>query len=80
MLVKQQDKPKALNGLDGHGSAADGAEGFLQELIGESTKSGSWSWHSGFRSLLGFVKSSPLSTKVRRNHDVICETDHLVSP
>ena len=76
MLVKQQDQPKALNGLDGHSSAADGAESLLQELIGESTKSGSWSWHSGFRSMLGFVESSPLSTKVRRNHDVICETDH----
>ena len=55
MLVKQQDKPKALDGLDSHGSAADGAESLLQELLGKSTKSGNWSWHSGFLSLLGFL-------------------------
>jgi hypothetical protein len=56
MLVKQQDKPKALHGLDGHGSAADGGVSLLQELSGESTKSGTWSWHRGFRSLLGFLR------------------------
>jgi hypothetical protein len=56
MLVKQQDKPKALHGLDGHGSATDGVVSLLQELGGESTKSGTWSWHCGFRSLLGFLR------------------------
>ena len=55
MIVEQQNEPKALDGLDGHGSAADGVESLLQELLGKSTKSGSWSWHSGFCSLLGFL-------------------------
>ena len=56
MLVEQQGEPKALHGLDGHGSAADGVVSLLQELGGESTKSGTWSWHRGFRSLLGFSR------------------------
>jgi hypothetical protein len=77
MLVKQQDEPKALDGLDGHGSATDGVVSLLQELGGESTKSGTWSWHCGFRSLLGFLKEfTSFLREARRNHDVICETDH----
>jgi hypothetical protein len=55
MLVKEQDKPKALDSLDGHGSTADRIASLLQEISGESTKSGVWSWHCGFRSLLGFL-------------------------
>jgi hypothetical protein len=53
--MKQQGEPKALDGLDCHGSAANSIASLLQELIGESTKSGTWSWHCGFRSLLGFL-------------------------
>jgi hypothetical protein len=53
--MKQQNKPKALHGLDGYGSATDGVGSLLHELGGESTKSGMWSWHCGFRSLLGFL-------------------------
>jgi hypothetical protein len=56
MLVEQQDQPKALHGLDGHGSAADRIASLLQEFGGESTKSGTWTWHRGFRSLLGFSR------------------------
>ena len=56
MVVKQQNEPKALHGLDGHGSAADGVVRLLQELGGESTKSGTWSWHRGFHSLLGDLR------------------------
>jgi hypothetical protein len=56
MLVKQQDKPKALDGLNCYGSAADRIASLLQEFSGESTKSGVWSWHCGFRSLLGFSR------------------------
>ena len=50
MVVKQQDEPKALDSLDGYGSATDGVESLLQELLGKNTKSGSWSWHSGYLS------------------------------
>ena len=53
MVIKQQDEPEALDRLDRHGSAVNGIASLLQELIGESTKSGTWSWHCGFRSLLG---------------------------
>jgi hypothetical protein len=79
MLMKQQDKPKALDGLDWHGSAADGGERLLQELLGESTKSGTWSWHSGILFSLGFLGVHLLLPEVRRNHDVICGTDHLAT-
>ena len=54
LLVKQQHQPKALHDLDRHGSAADGVQGLLHEIVGESTRSGAWSWHSGFLSLPGF--------------------------
>ena len=56
MLVKQQDEPKALGGLDGHGSAADGDAGLLQELGRENTTSRNESGHSGFLSVRGFSK------------------------
>ncbi len=56
MLVKQQDEPEALNGLDGHGSTADGIASLLQELDGASAKNGTWSRHRDFRSLLGFSR------------------------
>ena len=54
--MKQQDEPEALDGLDCHGSAVNGIVSLLQELIGESTKSGTWSWHCGFHSLLGVLR------------------------
>src|SRR5205807_850102 len=63
MLMKQQDKPKALDRLDGHRSATDGIEGLLHECYGKSTKSGSRSWHRGFLSMLGIWGSSPPSTR-----------------
>ena len=52
--MKQQHEPKALDGLNRHGSAANGVEGLLHEIVGEGTKSGTRSWHSGFLSLPGF--------------------------
>jgi hypothetical protein len=77
MLVKEQDKPKALNGLDGYRSATDGIAGLLDECFGKSTKSRSRSWHRGFLSLLGFEGVHLLLTEMHSNHDVICGTDHL---
>jgi hypothetical protein len=53
LLVKQQDQPKALNDLDRHGSTADCVQGHLHEIIGESTRNGAWSWHSGVLSVPG---------------------------
>jgi hypothetical protein len=61
--MKQQDKPEPLDGLDRHRSATNGIEGLLHECFGESTKSGSWSWHSGFLSMLGIFGSSSPSTR-----------------
>jgi hypothetical protein len=54
LLVKQQCQPKALHDLDRHGSAADCVQGHLHEIVGESTRSGAWSWHSGVLSVPGF--------------------------
>ena len=54
LLVKQQCQPKALHDLDRHGSAADCVLGHLHETVGESTRGGSWSWHSGVLSVPGF--------------------------
>jgi hypothetical protein len=54
LLVKQQCQPKALHDLDRHGSAADCVQGHLHEIIGESTRGGAWSWHSGVLSVPGF--------------------------
>jgi hypothetical protein len=54
LLMKQQRQPKALYDLDRHRSAADCVQGHLQEIFGESTRSGAWSWHSGVLSVPGF--------------------------
>ncbi len=54
LLMKQQYQPKALHDLDRHGSAADGVQGHLHKIVGESTRSGAWSWHSGVLSVPGF--------------------------
>jgi hypothetical protein len=43
-----------LHDLDRHGSAADCVEGHLHEIVGESTRSGDWSWHNGILSVPGF--------------------------
>ena len=52
--MKQQCQPKALHDLDRHGSAADCGQGHLHEIVGESTRNGAWSWHSGVLSVPGF--------------------------
>jgi hypothetical protein len=54
LLVEQQRQTKALHNLDRHGSAADCGEGHLHEIVGESTRNGAWSWHSGVLSVPGF--------------------------
>ena len=54
LLVKQQYQPKALHDLDQYGSAADCVQGHLHEIVGESTRNGAWSWHSGVLSVPGF--------------------------
>jgi hypothetical protein len=54
LLVKQQCQPKALHDLDRHGSAADCVQGHLHEIVGERTRGGAWSWHSGVLSVPGF--------------------------
>jgi hypothetical protein len=54
LLVKEQYQPKALHDLDLRGSAADRVQGRLHEIVGESTRNGAWSWHSGALSVPGF--------------------------
>jgi hypothetical protein len=54
LLVKQQYQPIALHDLDLSGSAADCVQGHLHEMVGESTRNGLWSWHSGVLSVPGF--------------------------
>jgi hypothetical protein len=62
--MQEQHQPKTLDGLNRYGSAADGVPGVLQEIVGKATKSGAWSWHSGFLILPGFsLEGSPPSTK-----------------
>jgi hypothetical protein len=81
LLVKQQDQPKALDDLDRHGSTADCVQGHLHEIVGESTRNGAWSWHSGVLSMPGsFWEFISFYKKVLSNRDVICETNHLVLP
>jgi hypothetical protein len=53
LLMKEQHKPKALDGLDSDRSASGGVAGHLQEIVRKGTESGPWSWHSGIRSLPG---------------------------
>jgi hypothetical protein len=76
--MKQQHKPKALDGLDRDCSAGHGVESLLHEIVGEGTQSGARSWLGGILSLPGFLGGHLPVPKVRRNYDVICETDHLV--
>lgn len=61
--MKQQHKPKALDGLDRDGSAGYGIESLLHEIGGEVTQSGTRSWHGGILSLPGFFGGPPPSTK-----------------
>jgi hypothetical protein len=79
LFMKQQHKPKALDGLDRYCSAGHGVEGLLHEIGREGTQSGTRSWHGGILSLLVFLGVRLPLPKVHRNHDVICETDHLAS-
>jgi len=52
--VKHQYQPKALHDLDRQGSTVDCVQRHLHEIIGESTRNGAWSWHSGVLSVPGF--------------------------
>jgi hypothetical protein len=54
LFVKKQCQPKALHDLDRHGSAADCLQGYLHEIVWESTRYRAWSWHSGVLSVPGF--------------------------
>ena len=41
------------------GTAADCVQGRLHEIVGESTRSRAWSWHSGVLSVPGFAEIAP---------------------
>ncbi len=56
--MKQQHKPKALDGLDRYCSAGHGVKRLLHEIVWESTESGPRSWHGGILSLPGFFGES----------------------
>jgi hypothetical protein len=75
--MKQQHKPKALDGLDRYCSAGHGVTGLLHEIVREGTQSWTRSWHGGILSLPGFLGGHVPLPKVHRNYDAICETDHL---
>jgi hypothetical protein len=79
LLVKEQHQPTTLRDLNRNGAPANGVECILHEIVRESTTNGHWTWHSGFLSLPGFFGIHLLIAKVYSNHDVICETDHLVT-
>ena len=64
LLMKEQHKPKALDGLDSDSSASHGVAGHLQEIVRKGTESGPWSWHSGIRSLPGIRGGPPPSKKL----------------
>jgi hypothetical protein len=77
LFMKQQHKPKALGGLDRYCSAGHVVKSLLHEIVREGTHCGIGAWHSGILSLPGFLGVHLPVPKVHRNHDVICETDHL---
>jgi hypothetical protein len=54
LFMKQQHKPRALDGLDGDCSTRHGVQGLLHEISREGTESGNRSWHGGILSLPGF--------------------------
>jgi hypothetical protein len=58
LLMKEQHKPKALDGLDRYSSARHGVESLLHEIVREGTESRPRSWHGGILSLLGFFGES----------------------
>jgi len=61
--MKQQHKPKALDGLDRYCPAAHGVESLLHEIAREGTQSGTRSWHGSILSLPGFLRGPPPFTK-----------------
>ena len=61
--MKQQHKPKALDGLDRYSSAGHGVKSLLHEIVREGTQSGTRSWHGGILSLPGFSGGPPPFTK-----------------
>jgi hypothetical protein len=63
LLMKEQSEAKALNDLNCNGSATNGVECLLHEIVREVTTSGLRTWHSGFLSLPGFSRGSPPYTK-----------------
>jgi hypothetical protein len=50
LFMKQQHKPKALDGLDRYSSAGHGVKSLLHEIVREGTQSGTRSWHGGILS------------------------------
>ena len=61
--MKQQHKPKALDGLERYGSAGHGVKSLLHEIVREGTQSGTRYWHGGILSLPGFLGGAPPFTK-----------------
>jgi hypothetical protein len=58
LFMKQQHKPKALDGLDCDRPAGHGVESLLHEIVRECTDNGSRPWHGGILSLPGFLGGS----------------------
>jgi hypothetical protein len=61
--LKEQHEAITLNDLDRSGTSSNSVARILQEIVGEGTTSGHWTWHSGFLSLPGFFWDSPPYTK-----------------
>jgi hypothetical protein len=79
LFMKQQHKPKSLDRLDRRSSAGHGVKSLLNKIGRKGTHGGTRSGHGGILSLPGFLGVYLPLPKVHRNHDVICETDHLAA-
>ena len=63
-FMKEQHEAITLNDLNRSGTSSNRSERILQEIAGEDTTSGHWTWHSGFLSLPGFSGVHLLIPKV----------------
>ena len=76
LLLAPSTKLEPLHGLNRRGAPAHVVACLLQEIVGEHTRTGLRTWHSGLHSARTLYEGlSVLLPKVRRNHDAICETD-----
>jgi hypothetical protein len=63
LLVKEQHEAITLNDLNRNRPPSNAVACILQETIREVTRSGQWTWHSGFLSVPGFFSNSPPYTE-----------------